>query len=213
MEIAASVAERKITSKKNGARTGFLTDPFRMRQIGYESGLEEAWLMVKIVDPDVFEIREQQRCRIPFKGEVAVHYFDMLLTMIDGRKIAGAVKYRKDTKEDLRALLRAGADTVGDSFADDWKIYSESQLTRTRIRNARKIIDCGQDFDFEAQNALAIALVGHGPEIRVADCDAILGDGERGSRAAMALIQSGKLVIGDDDRLGRNTVLRNLFTN
>lgn len=41
----------------------------------------------------------------------------------------------------------------------------------------------------------------------------MLGDGLRGSRAAMALVKTGRLVIPEGQRLGRDTVLRNLFTN
>ena len=189
-----------------------MPDPFRRRKLRYESGLEAAWLTVLIAHPDVFDIKEQQRVDFLHRGVMTYSVFDFVYDSVCGRRIAGAVKYLSDVDEALKATLGSAADYAGDTFADDWKIFSEEGLSRTRIRNAGRIISCAGDFDFEAQDALAEVLADFGPEIRVADCDLILGDGQRGSRAAMALIQTGNLVIPKGERLGRETVLRNLFT-
>lgn len=212
MTFAPSVAQRKIPQRQRGSQTGFKMDPFQLRQIWFESGLETWWLQVLMAHPDVHEIREQQLLDIPFRGKIVKHYFDFVVVWTDGRISACAVKYQKDC-QGLPELLRAAADTVGDDFADDYRILKETGLNRTKLWNASWVIRCGKDFDYEAQAALAGILTKSGRDVRVSDCDALIGDGRRGSRAAIALIKSGNLVIPEGERLKRSTVLRNLFTN
>jgi hypothetical protein len=188
-------------------------DPFQRRKIWFESGLESWWLQVLMAHPDVHEIREQQLLEIPMgRGVVVKHYFDFVVVWKDGSTSACAVKYRKDA-EGLDALLVAAAEEIGDAFADDYRIFGEDGINRTMLWNASWVIRCGKDHDYEAQAALAGVLANAGRSVRVADCDAMLGDGQRGSRAAIALVKSGKLVIPEGERLGRDTVLGNLFTN
>lgn len=213
MTYAESVADRKIPVRKRGSLTGRMVDPFTRRKVVYESGLELWWLTVLIASPAVHSVEEQQLVEVPMKGRTTRHYFDCRINWMSGRRTAVAVKYAKDVDDDLRALLSAAASTVGDAFANDYRIFSERGLSRTMIHNARKVISCGLDHDFEAQAAVATALTKAGDRIRLGDCDALLGEGNRGSRAAMALIKFGKLVHPTNERLGPGTVLRNLFTN
>ncbi len=188
-------------------------DPFQRRAIWFESGLEAAWLQVLIADPRILEIREQQRVDIPFGDRTRIHHIDFLVFWKNGRISACSVKYEKDVTGDLVALLKAAAVRVGDRFADDYRLFKETGITRTKLWNARQIIGCAKDFDFEAQETLAGMLGKKGDHVRVGDCDAMLGDGQRGSRAAMALIKTGRLVVPKGVRLDGNTVLRNLFTS
>ncbi|QQR39005.1 TnsA endonuclease N-terminal domain-containing protein [Devosia rhizoryzae] len=174
--------------------------------------MESWWLQVLMAHPDVHEIREQQLLEIPVGQNLVKHYFDFVVIWKDGSTSACAVKYRKDSTG-LDDLLKAAAKEVGDAFASDYRIFGEDGINRTMLWNASWVIRCGKDHDYEAQAALAGVLANAGRSVRVADCDAIVGDGQRGSRAAIALIKSGKLVIPADERLGRDTVLGNLFTN
>lgn len=197
--------------RKRGSRTGFKIDPFQRRKVWFESGLESWWLQVLIAHPHVHEIREQQLLTIPFQGRIVKHYFDFVVVWKDGSISAMAVKYQKDC-EGLPELLRAASETVGDVFADDYRILKETGLNRTMLWNASWVIRCGRDFDYEAQHALAEILARTGRDVQVSECDAMIGDGQRGSRAAIALIKSGNLVIPNGERLERGTILRNLFT-
>jgi hypothetical protein len=211
--FAPSVSERTISSRKRGSRIGTRIDPFQRRVIWFESGLEAAWLQVLIADPRVHAIHEQQKLEIPFGDRMRIHTIDFLVFWKSGRVSACAVKYVKDVTDDLRALLETAAASVGDRFADDYRLLTEKGIDRTKLWNARQIIGCARDFDFEAQEELARRL-GKAPDhVRVGDCDAMLGDGLRGSRAAMALIKTGRLVVPAGVRLDRHTVLRNLFTS
>ena len=215
MTIAPSLAHRTIPTRDRGtgSRTGRLVDPYNRRELCFESGLEYAWLQVLIASPDVAEVREQQRLEIPYRKGKRVHFFDSQVFMKNGWVRARAVKYAKDVNDDLRQLLADAATHVGDRFANDYGLLTEKHLTRTMIWNSRQIISCAKDFDYEAQHALMGELAKAGEFVSVGACDHLLGDGRRGSRAAMALIKSGKLILPANTRLGRDTVLRNLFTN
>lgn len=167
-----------------------------------------------MADPTVHEVREQQKLpSFTFRGRSVVHTMDFLVIRKDGWREARSVKYVVDQTEDLVGLLRAAADQVGDAFADDYGIMSENDITQTQLWNAAHIVSALKDADFEAQKALAQRLRSAPRQIRAGDCDAMLGDGVRGSRAAMALVKTGKLVIPEGQRLGRDAVLGNLFTN
>lgn len=130
-----------------------------------------------------------------------------------GRISACPVKYQKDVTPDLIDFMKAAAEQVGDKFADDYRLLTEGGVDRTLLWNSRQILRCARDFDFEAEDAMAKELAKAGDWIRVGDCDAMLGDGQRGSRAAMALVKTGRLQVPQGTRLDRHALLRNLFTS
>ncbi len=180
----------------------------------YESALERNWLQVLVASPEVRDIREQQELDIPSdEGRPSRHVFDIVVEQTDGIIKAKACKYQRDVTPELKALMQRAADRVGDAFADFYEIESERGLTRTMIWNARKVISCALDFDHAAQEAIRRALSGLGSRVSLAEFDAIVGDGERGSRAAISLIQAGLLAVPAGGRIGFITELRNLFTN
>lgn len=216
MAYGKSVAHRKIPSRKrdSGSQTGFKTDPYHRREIWFESNLEAKCLLVLMADPDVHEVREQQTMpRFWFRGQSVLHYMDFLVIWRSGYRTAFSVKYLEERTEEFEALLKAAAAEVGDAFAHHYRTLSETDISQTQIWNATHILSAAKDFDFEAQKFLATELRSAPRQIRVGDCDRMLGDGFRGSRAAMALVKTGRLVIPEGQRLGPDTVLRNLFTN
>ena len=214
MPIAESVATRDPVRHYYGSAVGAFVDPFRRRKLKYESALERNWLQVLVASPDVRNIQEQQELDIPNDaGRSTRHVFDIVVEQTDGIIKAKACKYKRDVTPELEDLIQRAADSVGDAFADFYEIASESGLTRTMIWNARRVISCALDFDRGAQEAIHNALSGLGPRVSLAECDAIVGDGERGSRAAISLIQAGLLEVPAGGRIGFITELRNLFTN
>jgi hypothetical protein len=159
-------------------------------------------------------VREQQTMpRFDFEGQSVLHHMDLVVVWRSGWRSAMSIKYLKDKTPEFEALINAAAEEVGDDFADDYRTFSEDDIDQTRLWNARRIIAAAKDFDFEAQAFLATELRSARREVSLEDCDAIVGDGERGSRAAMALVKTGRLVIPAGRRLGPGAVLRNLFTN
>jgi hypothetical protein len=207
--IAESVADRRPPSRKRGSKVVSVVDPFRRRAIWCESGLEESWAQVLIAHPEVAEVREQQKLSIVMNDVPRTHFFDLSVTRVCGRRDANAVKYRDQVDQDLLDLLECAADTVGDRFADRYAILDDRVLTETMIANARDVISCAKDYDFEAQDFIVDCLRNGNPDVTLAECDAIVGEGRRGSRAATALIQKGKLVLKRGQRLGPNAVLNN----
>ncbi|WP_140049020.1 hypothetical protein [Devosia lucknowensis] len=171
-------------------------------------------MMVLMAHPDVHELREQQKLpQFRFDGRIVTHFMDILVTWRSGRRTAFSVKYEADQSTEFIALLQAAADQVGDHFAHDYRTLSEADINRTQVWNAARILSAAKDHDYEAQQALIASLKTGPRQVRVGDCDAMLGDGVRGSRAAMALIKTGKLILPEDHRLSRDAILRNLFTN
>ncbi len=167
-----------------------------------------------MADPRVHEVLEQQKMpRFDFDGRSVLHYMDFLVILKTGYRWAISVKYLEQRTAEFLALLKAAGAEVGDAFAHRYYTWCETDISQTQIWNATRILSAAKDFDFEAQKFLADELKSAGRQIRVGDCDRILGDGHRGSRAAMALVKTGRLVIPEGERLGRDTVLRNLFTN
>lgn len=202
-----------MASRRRGSRTASHVDPFCRREIKVESGLEAAWLAVLIASPRYAKVEEQQKLLIPVRGEMVEHWMDFKATRWDGTVDALSVKYSNDAKlARLEEILVAAASNVGDQFAHRWAILKETGLTRTMVWNACRVIACAKDYDYEAQDYLAAMLARSEGRISLRKCDAMLGDGRRGSRAAIALIKTGKVAVTKGERIGNDTVIRNLFT-
>lgn len=164
------------------------------------------WLLTR---PDAREVREQQKVVYRCSGRERSHYFDFVLTRLSGRRTAYAVKYRGDVDDELRETLRLVAEQVGDRFADEYRIITENDLTRTQIENARDILSCGSDFDAEGCALVAEALATQPSRVRLGALGSATGLGERGYRAAVSLVQTGALAVPAGVRLGPEAVLEN----
>lgn len=212
--VEDSVAQRPPVRHYYGPAIGYVFDPFRNRDIKVESGLERWWVEILITSPSVIEVREQQLLKIRMAdGRVVKHWFDLLVFFANGDVIAYACKHESRVGPDLTDLLQRAADTVGDAFADDYRTLTNVGVTGLRVHNARAILDCAKDGDHPAQQAIRTALPGMGKRVRLAELDAIIGDGDRGSRAGIAMIQQGLFGLLPGARIGNTTELRNLFTN
>ncbi len=185
---------RRPSPKKRGSKIGFIIDPFRRRNIWYESGLEENYAYVLVAMPRVAEVREQQVVVFSRQGRVRRHIFDFIVRWTDGCLTAYAVKYAQDIAEDLLADLGAIRDSVGDSVANEYSTLSETDIDRITIENAKLIVVSASDFDFAGQHTVRTVLRSMGREVRLGEIANSTGLGERGYRAALSLFQSGDLV-------------------
>jgi hypothetical protein len=211
--IGESVGDRTPTPRQRGSMVGFIVDPFRRRKVYYESKLEKLLLTVLIAHPDVVDVAEQQRVFYHLGGERRPHWMDAVVTWKSGRRVAYPMKYSRQIKPKLRATITAIADQLGAGFADDYRFLTEKDVHLLDAANSAKVIDCAADFDFEAQEAIKRFLGTCGPEVSLAACDAWVGDGNRGSRAAIALVQAGLLAVPVGINVGRDAVLINRFTS
>ncbi|MFD2053646.1 hypothetical protein ACFSQT_11265 [Mesorhizobium calcicola] len=185
-----------------------MVDPFRRRSIWFESDLEESALVVLLTLAETQEIREQQKAEYIQHGKKRKHYFDFVQRQASGR-IAYAVKYEQDVDDDLRETLRLISEQQGDRFADEFRILTEKDLTLAQIENAREILAYASDFDFEGQALVTAALQGLPARVLLADVVRVTGLGERGRRAAVALVQKGLLKVPANVRLTDNALLVN----
>jgi hypothetical protein len=212
IEITPSVANRTPAPRKRGSVVGTVVDPFRQSEVWYDSGLEEKWLHVLMATPGIAKIEEQQRVNFVTDGNKRHHYFDFVVTWSDGWRSACPIKYADDVKPGLLRDLRAIADQVGDTFADDFRLLTDKDVDATTIANARQIVSCGLDFDHEAQTFILEQLPSLDDRVALETFDRLAGDGNRGSRAAIALLQRGDLSIDPGHVLGHGALLCNRFT-
>ncbi|THF58150.1 hypothetical protein [Ollibium composti] len=197
-----------LRPRKRGSKIGFIVDPFRRRQVWYESILEESVLAVLLALPETLWVHEQQHVAFVRDGQQRHHYFDFVQRQARGR-IAYAVKYEQDVDDDLLETLRLVCEQVGDRFADEYLIITEKDLTRTQIENAGDILACASDFDFAVQAAVEAVLSELPSQVRLDEIVRATGQGDRARRAALTLIQKGILKVPPNVRLGDDVVLVN----
>ncbi|TPK96981.1 MULTISPECIES: hypothetical protein [unclassified Mesorhizobium] len=198
--------------KKRDSKVGFVTDPFRMRRVWYESGLEESVAYFLLAKPETLELREQQKVQFFQNGQRRTCWIDFIQRQSGGR-IAYAVKHKVDVDEDLRETLRLVCEQIGDRIAEEFRIFTEKDLTLTQIENAKDIVAYAADYDFEAQTIVAAALPKLPARISLHAIAQASGLGERGWRAAVTLIQKGLLVVPANVRLGDQAILVNHGAN
>lgn len=198
--------------KKRGSRVGFVIDPYRRREVWFESRLEEDWAVVLVTKPNVIEVREQQAVRYRKNGRDHTHFVDYVVTWKNGLRTAFAVKYVVDVDDNLVETLRLVSDQAGDRFADDYRIATEKQLTKVQIENAKDILACGADGDAEGRTMVADALRELPRSARLAAIADASGLGARGYRAAIALVQEGALEVPKGKRIAPDAVLHNRLT-
>lgn len=208
IDIRPSVAMRRVSARKRGSMIARVPDPFRKREIQVESELEYDFAHVLIARADVVEIREQQRPQVPRGSKSGRYHVDFVATQADGWKVAYEVKYADEVTEETKERLRVLARESGRRFADEFRTLTEKDLSEVAIENAKVVVDCGRDADFEAQRAVRQATVGRAGDITSARAiGALTGLGRRGERAAFALIQSGLLRPRKGAPLDQNTAL------
>jgi hypothetical protein len=208
VDIEDSVANRVPKPKKRNSKIGSVVDPFRRRRVWFESALEESALVVLLTLPETLEVREQQAAEYVQCGRKRVHYFDYVQEL-DSCRIAYAVKYEIDVDDELRETLSLVAQQLGDRFADEFRIFTEKDLTRTLVENAQDVLDAARDFDVEGQLLAVAALQALPPRVTLTDIARASGHGKRGRRAAVALVQKGLLKVPPNERLTDNTFLFN----
>jgi hypothetical protein len=207
IDIRPSVAMRKVSARKRGSKIVRLVDPFRKREIQAESGLEEAVALILIARSDLREIREQQRPDVAASSKARRYFVDFLTVDRDGRKVAYEVKYAQDVEAATKERLEILARDAGDSFAAEFRLVTEKDLSAVAIENARLIVDCGSDADLDAQDVVRDSVVGQGGHTTARRIGVETGLGARGVRAAFALIQSGLFKPARGAPLDQDTVL------
>ncbi|MBN8974061.1 MAG: hypothetical protein J0H51_18885 [Rhizobiales bacterium] len=211
--IQPSAANRKPTRKKIGSNTGTLIDPFRRREIYYESNLERDHILVWIANPDVLEIQEQYRVEYLCNGAVKEHFVDVLVTFKDGSRFAYFIKYdRQLYSSGIRGQIQAIVAGCSDDFADELRILTENHVDEMAISNAKLIVNAGRQFDEDATCIVRAALSSAPAVVTPRQIGRDTGLGRRGEDAFIALLQSGAVSISQNRQITADAPFNNLLT-
>jgi len=206
--------DRRPAPKKVGAPVGEFTDPFRHHRHVHESEPERAVLTLLFSRADVDDIREQVTVRYTWRGAVRRYTFDVVVKLHKGPRIAYAVKRseRELLRDDTIEILKAIEVEHGSRIADAYRTVTYESLDPVALENARLIVRCGRDQDIAAQRRVRECLADLPATVTLERIAQASGIGHRGLRAAIALIQSGILVLPCGQPLASNLPMVNRGT-
>jgi len=133
-----SHADRDVALHSKGHSSGHLVlgdGPGRVLQ--FESHLEMQTALVLLARPDVRDLRDQAEVRwTDDRGKMCHHYFDFLATMVDGSRIAIAVKASKYLNRGFLEKISAVSAKAVPEFADKVRVVTERHLDPIEVHNA-----------------------------------------------------------------------------
>ncbi|MCL6285740.1 Tn7 transposase TnsA N-terminal domain-containing protein [Ruegeria sp. 2012CJ41-6] len=157
-------------------------------------------LYLCLARPDIADIWEQSPV-IRFRdanGQQKNHVPDFLLTFIDGRRLAVAIKaVARVENTGFRDTLRYIRAAMPPEYADDLTLVTERSYTQSAARNAQKLHEFRRTPDPEADAAVADA-IGAAPVVTtIAQLVERTGLGGRAFRATFKSTFSGMLRVLD----------------
>lgn len=167
------------------------------QRVQAESWLELSALFVLNAIPNVVAIEEQVRFFYGWKPEEQrQHVFDIIATLLDGRKIGFTVKpeARLVSGRFLEEMQEVSWWAVETGFVDEVRLITERDIDNIDLRNAQ-VLAAVREADPEA-DALALSFIdglpeGAGQSLRRLTID--IGMQGRGYRALLRLIRNGML--------------------
>lgn len=136
-------------------------------------------------------------------GVQRVHFIDFIVTWTDGTREAFSVKHSEEAlaTDGVETVLQAIHAEHGAKIADDFRTITYEGLDPVAVLNGRLILRCGRDRDHAGMEAIREALQRLGPATTLREIAVASGLGQRGVRAAVALLQSGILTSPAGERL------------
>jgi hypothetical protein len=193
---AASLAERLPPLSSRGHASGHIVvDDGRHRRIVLlESNLEFKWAIILDADPNVLEIKEQVRLDWPDTDRIRKHYFDFVVTMRSGDRVAFIVKPAKRalSPKFLHETRMISEHSARIGFVDEVRVLTDDCIDNTVLRNARFFRSVREQDELadEASAAITTDLVGAVP---LAELASGINLGARGFRALVRQIAAGRL--------------------
>lgn len=191
---------RKISTKSRFSARGYvvarLPDHPNLAKIGYESRLEQAFLLLCLARPDVVDIVEQ-----PFTivyhdrhGRKRRHTFDYLVTLSTGRRLAVQVKradraVEKEVARELALVERS----MPSSMADEVRLFTEQHFDWTAVENASQMVECSKHIDKTADDVLGDVIASLQGCTTIRELSSLAGLGRRSYPAIVRAIFSGGL--------------------
>lgn len=109
------------------------------RIVQLESYLEYSWCLCFSVRTDVADIHEQVAFGwLDEHREYHTHYFDLVLTMTDGRRIGCAVRPAARASERfMREMSQVASQARASRFVDDVRLLTDEAIVQTELYNAK----------------------------------------------------------------------------
>lgn len=202
---AASTASRTITLRSKGSLRGSLVTTTDHRQLTYESSIERNAAHLLLARRDVVRLEDQPPAVaivLP-DGTPSHHTFDFRVHLVDGRRIAIAVKdEERAAKYDLEGFLRHIAPQIPRDFADGLALMTERRMSPVSIANACLLHAVRRDPPSMADAAIRDIVGTITGDACIGDLVARSGHGAAGFRAVVRLIGTGDIVLVRDERIG-----------
>jgi hypothetical protein len=132
---------RRSRSSSRGAIVAKLPAQPQPRIIQFESKLEQRVLHLYLARPDIWDVWEQPPSLVYRDEDRAVrqHFFDFLITLTSGRRLAVAVKpLKRVTRSGFISVLRRMRQQMTKEFADDIVLVTDADFTRDEALNAER---------------------------------------------------------------------------
>lgn len=202
-----STASRLPPARSRGFCRGAMVDPNSNRALVFESSLERNLALMLMADRRVTHIQDQPEAvhyRTP-DGRFHRHTFDFLATLVDGTRVAIAVKpTAKVERSGITAVLDLIRTQVP-NFADRFVLRTEKHITKTRAANAQLIVRSRRgrnEDDVTAVRTVVASLTG---SMRIDDIVTLSNLGGRGFNAVICLIDDGVLAPVREERIDYRT--------
>ncbi len=149
------IALRSRTSCRS-TLTAYLPAVGHTVKIRTESKIEESYVYLTIIRPDVVDIWDQPQ-PIHYhdnEGKLRTHYYDFLVTDASGEQEAVVVKpWAKASRPEFRKFVKRLADHTPRVFADRVSIFTERSYSKTEVKNAKRLFTASRETkpDIDAQ--------------------------------------------------------------
>ncbi|PVH27300.1 hypothetical protein [Pararhodobacter oceanensis] len=156
-----------------------------------ESNLEFKWCLCLVAKPDTASLTEQ----VAFEwhdrdGAWRTHYFDMVVTRTDHRKIAYTIKPEaRVTDQFLAEISWIAAQARAAGFVSDVRLLTDVGLDPVELHNAR-LLHGMRTPDPEADIAAEAVFAAMSGVSTLSELSGLIGLGARGLRALIRLIRS-----------------------
>lgn len=205
---APSLAARKMSIASKGHFTGHLIvrDGEHERIVEVESHLEMLWAIYLLSLPCVDTIIEQAAFDwVDAHGKARIKYFDFLVVLRDGRRLACEVKPSKRLESGrVVAELRQISAQLVPEFADEVRLLTEKGLDPISLYNAEMFMGM-RDADPEVDNAALSEVRKLRGTATMADLTRLIARGARGFRALVRLIMNQILRVVGHERIAPAT--------
>ena len=137
---AQSTAQRKINRHSREHATGQLVfGPGAGRVVHLESHLEMCWCLTLMAKSNTADLREQVKFDwVNENGELRPHWFDFVVTELDGARTAYSVKPQARVSERFLNEMSCIAGQARQSgFVDDVRLLTDENLDRIDLFNAK----------------------------------------------------------------------------